>query len=177
MSTSSSFSFIISSFTAVPSPFMVVPSSIVITLFVFSIDVFIVSSSSGFRNLAFITSALISSFSSISAIFFALATVFPIAIIDISEPSFIISAFPNFNSSHFSNFSFASPPLGYLITTGFFKFTANSNISSSSLKSFGAIIVKFGTSLKNAISNVPWCVSPSAPTIPALSTHIITGKF
>ena len=34
-----------------------------------------------------------------------------------------------------------------------------------------------GIKEKNAISNIPWCVSPSFPTIPALSTHIITGKF
>ena len=72
-----------------------------------------------------------------------------------SFPSFNISAFPNFNSSCFSNFVFSSPPLGYLITTGLFNFTANSSISSSSLKSFGAIIVKLGTILKKAISRVP----------------------
>ena len=50
---------------------------------------------------------------------------------------------------------FSSPPLGYLIITGFPKLTANSSISSSSLKFAGAIIVKFGTTLKKAISSVP----------------------
>ena len=44
-------------------------------------------------------------------------------------------------------------------------------------KSFGAITTRFGTISKNDKSNTPWCVSPSFPTIPALSTHIITPKF
>ena len=145
----------INSFTAVPKPFIIVPSSIVITFFVFSIDSFIVFSSNGFKNLAFITSASIFFSSNFLAIFIAFATNFPIAIIVISFPSFRISAFPSSISSCFSKRAFSSPPLGYLITTGLFNFTTNSNISSNSLKSFGASIVKFGTSLKNAISKSP----------------------
>ena len=63
------------------------------------------------------------------------------------------------------------------MATGFFKFIANFSIISNSSKFFGAITTKFGMVFKNAKSNIPWWVSPSAPTIPALSTQIVTGKF
>ena len=72
-----------------------------------------------------------------------------------SVPSFKISAFPFFISRSVFISILSSPPLGYLITTGLFKLTANSNICSNSLKFLGAIIVKLGTSLKNDISNSP----------------------
>ena len=40
------------------------------------------------------------------------------------------------------------------------------------------LIGKYGQIIeKNDKSNTPWCVSPSFPTIPALSTHITTPKF
>ena len=130
-------------------------SSIVITAFVLFIELVIVSSSNGFRNLAFITSALIPFCSRIFATSIALATIFPIAIIDISSPFFIISAFPCCISFDSSNLILASPPLGYLIKIGFSALTAYSIIFSNSLKSFGANISKFGTILKKDKSYIP----------------------
>ena len=93
-----------------------------------------------------------------------------------SFPCLINSAFPNFIDSFLVNLWF-SPPLGYLINIGPLKFTANSNMFFNSSKSFGAITVRFGIDDRNDKSNIPWWVSPSFPTIPALSIQITTGNF
>ena len=47
----------------------------------------------------------------------------------------------------------------------------------NSFSSAAAIITKLGNIDKNATSNDPVCVGPSAPTNPALSLANLTGRF
>ena len=168
---------LITRLTSSPNPPHIILSSIVTTNLVLEADLITPNLSNGFKNLAFITSADIPISFSLLNNSIALLTWFPIATIVTSVPFVSKSLFPFSIHLWVINFCAASPPRGYLITTGDFNFTAKSIIIYNSIKSFGAIIVIFGINLKNDKSKIPWCVSPSCPTIPALSTHIITGKF
>ena len=72
--------------------------------------------------------------------------------------------------------SYASP-LGYLTAIGTLLDTANFIISESSHLFLGAIMCMFGMLDRYERSNIPWWVSPSLPTSPALSIANTTGRF
>ena len=163
--------------TAEASPPVMTLSSIVMIFCVFLNELSIVDVSSGFRKRAFITSAVMFFFFSISATFIAVTTVLPSATIVMSLPSSSISAFPSFISfCLFPSFS-TYPSLGYLMAIGALYFIAKFIMFENSVASFGAIIVMFGMCDRYDRSYIPWCVSPSEPTIPALSIARITCAF
>ena len=103
--------------------------------------------------------------------------IFPTAIIATCFPSINVSLLPITSSLFkFSN-TLLALPLENLIAIGPLYFWANSNAFSNSLPFLGAIMVMLGIFEKNDISNIPWWVSPSFPTNPALSIMNVTGKF
>ena len=94
-----------------------------------------------------------------------------------SDSSIIISAFPYRIGALYSSRPSYAWPLGYLIAIGELKLSrANSSIAESSLPFLGAITVMFGIEVRNERSNIPWCVSPSLPTSPALSIANTTWR-
>ena len=92
--------------------------------------------------------------------------------------SYISRPVPGFISSMGHCQSGCEPhPLGYLMThVPWPSFCAVNIIWRSSCSSYGEHIVRLGTGRRAAMSNAPWCVGPSSPTIPALSRHMTTFR-
>ena len=114
---------------------------------------------------------------SIFLTFTAVSTILPTASSAISAPPVIFSLFPYSIFVSYSLSPVYAFPLGYLIAIGPSNPAANSSIFSNSKTFLGAITVILGILLKYDMSNIPWCVSPSLPTSPALSTANITGSL
>ncbi len=128
-------------------------------------------SSTGFANLAFNTAADTPSLLKIANASKEGYSMLPKAIIAKSFPSSRSTPLPYSIGEHalFLLLSMADER-GYLKAQGPSMFKAKSNMETSSSSSIGAMTVIPGMLLKNATSRFPWCVGPSSPTSPALST-------